>query len=176
LAPAGFVGDHASAAVRKCGCLGDCLFGMRWFAHDFIRKLDATIYDKKSSAKTLEWIHGEVWKRYRNNPGYITSVEQSVHGFPLHDCRPQALKLGANEKLPVLLLWGEHDAERGQFGCPFAGHKEYQKCMPKVTFIALKGLAHLFYLEAPDLAHRLIGEFLAGRVPKLEDASSDKKE
>jgi len=162
--------------VRKCGCLGDCLFGQTCFQHNFIRGLDATIYDKKKSEKTLEWIHGEVWKRYRNNPGYMVSIEQSVHGFPLHDTRAQALKLGANEKLPVLLLWGEHDAERGQFGCPFAGHKEYQKCIPKVVFVPLKGLAHLFYLEAPELVHRLIGDFLAGRVPKVEDDSSDKKQ
>jgi len=99
-----------------------------------------------------------------------------VHGFPLNDCRVAALKLGANEKLPVLLLWAEHDAARGQFGCAFAGHKEYQKCIPRIVFVPLKGLAHLFYLENPELANRLVGDFLAGREPKVEDSSSDKKQ
>ncbi len=62
----------------------------------------------------------------------------------------------ARANVPVLLLWGEHDAT-----VPFALNQTVRKAIPSAEFHAIAGAAHLPILEQAQLTDSLIAAFLS---------------
>ena len=62
----------------------------------------------------------------------------------------------ARAHIPVLLLWGEHDAT-----VPFAMNESVRKAIPSAEFHPIRGAAHLPILEQAQLTDSLIAAFLS---------------
>ncbi len=59
-----------------------------------------------------------------------------------------------NIEAPTLVLWGEHDMAPAEVGQEITNH------IPQGRFHYLPGVGHFPYLEVPDIAAQLIGDFL----------------
>lgn len=58
-------------------------------------------------------------------------------------------------RMPVLIVWGEHDMAPPAVGAAAAG------LIPQCSFITLPGIGHFPFLEAPQQTAQLIREFIA---------------
>ena len=94
--------------------------------------------------------------RYRDlmlAPGNRRAMIARMQQVRLEDPR---LRLQAI-KTPTLLLWGEKDAM-----IPPANAQDYLRSMPNATLVALPGLGHVPFEEAPALALAPVLSFLSG--------------
>jgi pimeloyl-ACP methyl ester carboxylesterase len=72
----------------------------------------------------------------------------------LHDPEPLLRRIQA----PTLILWGEQDGM-----IPFSNAADYLRDIPNARLLALPGLGHVPFEEAPAESIAPVLEFLAGR-------------
>ncbi|WP_428395015.1 alpha/beta fold hydrolase [Lichenicoccus sp.] len=94
--------------------------------------------------------------RYRDlmlAPGNRRAMIARMQQVMLEDPRPALRRI----KAPTLLLWGEKDAM-----IPIAHAQDYLASLPNAMLVALPGLGHVLFEEAPAIALVPITSFLAG--------------
>lgn len=90
-------------------------------------------------------------------PGALDTWAVLLHRLgSLRGFRPEAYLGDEVARLfqPTLLIWGEHD-----MAPPATGRKAAAR-MPNATFVALDGVGHFPFLQAPGRTAELIADFL----------------
>jgi pimeloyl-ACP methyl ester carboxylesterase len=64
-------------------------------------------------------------------------------------------------RLPVLLIWGDHDTET-----PLDDGTLMERLIPDAGLVVFEGAGHFAYLEQPDRFCRIVEVFLRGDAPK----------
>ncbi len=96
-----------------------------------------------------------IFTRYRDMmlaPG----VRQAMVARLAQDVKPDPVPLLRRIETPTLLLWGEQDGM-----IPFANAADYLAALPHATLVALPGLGHVPFEEAPELSVQKLRAFLS---------------
>jgi pimeloyl-ACP methyl ester carboxylesterase len=86
-------------------------------------------------------------------PGDRTAMLARMQQVMLQDPAPLLKQI----KAPTLILWGEQDGM-----IPFSNAADYKRDIPNATLVALPGLGHVPFEEAPDVSLPPVAAFLAG--------------
>ncbi len=87
-------------------------------------------------------------------PGDRTAMLARMQQVMLQNPEPLLRRIQA----PTLILWGEQDAM-----IPFSNSADYMRNIPHATLVALPGLGHVPFEEAPAQSLPAVEAFLAGR-------------
>jgi pimeloyl-ACP methyl ester carboxylesterase len=90
-------------------------------------------------------------------PGDRTAMLARMSQVMLQDPNPLLKQIKAR----TLILWGEQDGM-----IPFSNASDYKRDIPNATLVALPGLGHVPFEEAPDISLPPVAAFLAGGDPK----------